>query len=145
MKETMKAKLEEYLGLMNELKGKVADEQTAARIMSEIARDLRMEQISKERGRSGGSNGLATPAQLRYLKKLNVQVTTGLTKQQASALIDAELERGAASEEETAEAVPSQKNQDEELGKYVHRAKERRPVPLRRGSEERVPESTVVL
>ena len=145
MDEKMKGKVDKYFDLLAEIKTKVQDELAAVRILSEIARDLRMEQISKERGRNGGSDGLATSAQLRYLKRLGVQVTPGLSKQQASALIDAELEKGAAEEEETAEAVSPQQDDGEEPSRYVYRVKEKGPVRVRRVSDERVPESTVVL
>ena len=145
MDEKMKAKLDEYVGLLGELKAKVQDEQTAARILSEIARDLRMEQISRERGRSPGSNGLATSAQLGYLKRLNVQVTPGLTKQQASALIDAELEKGTGDEDETVSAVSSHQDVEKELGKYVHRVEKARSLPFRKVTEESVPEYRVMV
>jgi len=102
----------------------VADEQTAARIVSEIARDLRMEQISRERGR--GDDGLATPAQLRYLKRLNVQVAPGLKKKQASALIDAELAKGNnGDEDETVAPVSSQQNDDARFREYVPRIEDK--------------------
>jgi hypothetical protein len=90
MKPNVEARLEGYLELLNEIKGKVGDEATAARILSELAKDVRMEQIREERQVHAEP---ATARQLQFMKKLGVEIEPGLTKAEASRLIDEELGR----------------------------------------------------
>ena len=71
---------------MNEIKAKVSDEASAVRILGEVAKDVRMEQMREEREVMNGEP--ATIKQLQYLKSLGVQIAPGLTKKQASRLID---------------------------------------------------------
>jgi len=86
MKASIQAKVDQYLELLQQLKSKVSDEGAAVRILNEVAKDVRMEQIREERE---GMNGEpATMKQLQYLKTLGMQVSPGLTKRQASRLID---------------------------------------------------------
>ena len=86
MRASMQERVDHYLELLEQLKGKVSDEGSAVRILSEISKDVRMEQIKEERE---GMNGEpATMKQLQYLKTLGIQVSPGLTKRQASRLID---------------------------------------------------------
>ena len=55
-------------------------------IVSEVAKDERMEQIKEDR------NGHpATAKQLPFLKGLGVEIPAGLSKKEASVLIDEEL------------------------------------------------------
>lgn len=86
MKANIQTKVESYLEILNEIKAKVSDEASAVRILGEVAKDVRMEQMREERE---GMNGEpATAKQLQYLKTLGVQVAPGVTKKQASRLID---------------------------------------------------------
>ena len=86
-----------YLDLLNEIKQQGVEESTAVRIVQEVARDRRSEQIREERRNGVASNGSvntgngepATDKQLGYLSTLGVKVPDGLTKKEASALIDA--------------------------------------------------------
>ena len=91
MKANMQAKLDEYLELLDEVKGKVQDDVTAGRILSEIAKDVRMEQIREERQNHAEP---ATEKQLRFMKKLRIDIPDGVTKAEASRLIDIETGRG---------------------------------------------------
>ena len=86
MKTNIQTKVDNYLEILNEIKAKVSDEGSAVRILSEVAKDVRMEQIREERESMNGEP--ATTKQLQYLKTLGVQVNPGLTKRQASRLID---------------------------------------------------------
>ena len=88
MKASIEAKLEHYLGLLNEIKGKVGDELFALRILGEIAKDERMEQIREERNNKAEP---ATTRQLQFMRKLGVEIEPGVTKTEASRLIDEEL------------------------------------------------------
>jgi hypothetical protein len=128
MKEQTQAKIEDYLELLKEIKEKVGDEATAARILSEIARDARMEEIKKERAKT--NDAPATPRQIAYLKRLNVPVTERLTKRQASALIDAELAQNGDGGDEGEDSLSSNHYSREDSDPYVRRVEERR-VPVR--------------
>ncbi len=86
MRTTTQEKLDHYLELLNQLKGKVSDEASAVRILGEIAKDERMDQMREDRESMNGEP--ATSKQLQYLKALGIQATPGLTKRQASKLID---------------------------------------------------------
>jgi len=82
-------KLESYLTLLEEIKEKTGDEETARVLLGEVAQDLRMEHMHEERNFSG--NVSATDNQIGYLRRLGVEIPEGLTKKQASKLIDATL------------------------------------------------------
>lgn len=86
MKASIQAKVERYLEVLNEIKGKVEDEGSAVRILSEIAKDERMDQMREDREMMNGEP--ASMRQLQYLKTLGIQIAPGLTKKQASKLID---------------------------------------------------------
>ena len=90
MKPNIQAKVEGYLELLGEIKGKVGDELIAARILSEVAKDARMDQIREERQNHPEP---ATIRQKQFLKRLGVDIQPGLTKAEASRLLDEELGR----------------------------------------------------
>ena len=125
MESNMQARVKGYLELLGAIRQSVDSEETAARILSEIARDLRAEQIQRERanGNGNGNSGskAATQRQLEYLRDLGVKVTPGITKQQASALITAEQSRS--DEEADEETVVSSSEEDDSAagGPYVER------------------------
>ncbi len=81
--------LEKYLDLLERIKTKVKDEQTAVIILTEISKDRRMEEMRQQKGGSK-NNGPATEKQLGYLKKLGIDLSQqpNLTRAEASALID---------------------------------------------------------
>jgi hypothetical protein len=87
----MMAKVETYLAILQEIRKKTGDDKLAQMILAEIAKDRRMEEMREERELRNGEP--ATSKQLEYLKKLGVQTTPGLTKKQASTLIDNALEK----------------------------------------------------
>ena len=94
---TLKEKVEEYLELLKAIKQKTGDERTALAILQEVNKDVRMDRISFERG-NGKDNGsprnhtrMATKRQLSFLSKLGVEVPEGLTREQASAMLDKKL------------------------------------------------------
>jgi len=89
MKTTVEARLEHYLDLLEEIKDKVGDELFALRILGEIAKDERMEQIREERN---NRTEPATTRQLQFMKRLGIEVPPGCTKAEASRLIDEELD-----------------------------------------------------
>ena len=81
--------LEKYLDLLERIKTKVKDEQTAVIILTEISKDRRMEEMKQQRGELR-SNGQASEKQLAYLKKLGIDLNQhpNVTRAEASALID---------------------------------------------------------
>jgi hypothetical protein len=97
MDEYTQTKLDEYLGLLEDIREKTDDERTAMAILQEISKDRRTEQIRMEREtrnnvRNGGRTGdLATDRQKSFLKKLGIEFAKDITKKQASFLIDHEL------------------------------------------------------
>ena len=92
--EIQQNSLSKYLDLYERVKARVGNEEVAVVLVQEIGKDGRVERM-----RSGASvkaytrldaNGdqPASRKQVGYLKVLNVKVPEGVTKQQASELID---------------------------------------------------------
>ena len=86
MNENIREKLTGYLELLSEIKQKTGDEKTAVALLQEILKDVRMEQIRQERNFNG--NAPATAKQVSYLRSFGVAIPDGLTRQQASRLIE---------------------------------------------------------
>lgn len=111
--EIIREKVEEYLKLFDDIRARTGDDRTAVTILQEVKKDLRMAQIRAERENSNGksnSNGndngvLASAAQIGYLKKLGVKIPIGLTKKQASSLIDEATAKGS---QQDSSAIPVQ-------------------------------------
>ena len=93
---TFREKMEEYLQLYEEIRRRTGDDRSALVILQEVNKDLRMAQIREERESSSGKgngNGNrkewpATAKQIEYLQRLDVPIPAGLTKKQASRLLD---------------------------------------------------------
>ena len=86
-----------YLDTLNRVREQVQDEETARAILQEIGKDGRVEKMRAGNGSVDGNNfggnssqgeQPATTKQLGYLRALNVEIPKGLTKQEASELID---------------------------------------------------------
>ena len=86
MKASIQSKVDHYLEILSDLKARTKDEALAGRILSEVAKDVRMEQIREEREMKNGE--AATTKQLQFLKRLGVDIQPGITKAEASRLID---------------------------------------------------------
>lgn len=91
MNQNIQAKLDKYLDLFEELKQKTGDEKTALTLLQEVSKDRRMEEIREERENKNSEP--ATARQLKFMKKLGIEVPPGITKKEASILIDEELGR----------------------------------------------------
>jgi len=89
--KSFEATAERYAALYDKIMAKVRDERVARTILSETAKDQRMQVIRDEREAQNGQP--ATTRQLEYLKTLGVKVKPGLTKKEASGLIDEALEK----------------------------------------------------
>jgi len=86
----MKERLEQYVELYENLKATVGDDHVVCEVLNQIGKDrrcaiMRGEQPLVETENDGVS---ATSKQIGYLKTLGVAIPKGLTKQQASELID---------------------------------------------------------
>lgn len=86
MDDDMETRLTQYLELLEKVKEKVSNEDTAARIVSEVAKDRRVEQMH----RNGSS---ATEKQKAFMDKLGIDYDEDVSKKKASNLIDQELGR----------------------------------------------------
>lgn len=87
MDENYISKAESYLNLYSVIKQKASgNEQAAVAVFHEIAKDIRVSEMKQERDQRNGD--LATKKQLAYLKKLGIKMIPGMTKKQASELID---------------------------------------------------------
>ncbi len=84
--EFVEKRFETYLGLYGGILGKVNSPEVALGILQECARDRRMQEIRQEKERGNGD--AATERQIAFLRDLGVEVEPGLTKRQASQLID---------------------------------------------------------
>jgi len=89
MDQNIQAKLDKYLDLFEELKQKTNDERTALTLLQEVSKDRRMEEMREEREAKNGEP--ATTKQMNYMKKLAINIPQGITKKEASKLIDGEL------------------------------------------------------
>ena len=88
MDEKIKKRLDHYVELLNEVKKHVSNEDTAASMVSEIAKDRRVEMMQK----NGNGNGSpATERQKQFMTKLGIDYPDSVTKKEASKLIDEEL------------------------------------------------------
>jgi len=75
---------ENYVDVYGEILARVHDKEVATAILSEVAKDRREAEFGKNM--SGAER--ATPNQLSYLGRLGVEVKDGLSKAEASKLID---------------------------------------------------------
>jgi len=86
MDESTKERLDDYLELLEKIKEKTQDERAGTVLLTEIAKDRRMQQIRQERNFSGTAP--ATEKQISFLKNLGAVIPEGLTRQRASRLIE---------------------------------------------------------
>jgi hypothetical protein len=82
-------RVDEYLELYGEIKQRVDDDITARAILTEVSKDRRMDEIRKEQEARNGEP--ATAKQLAFLKNLGVSFKKGITKREASELLDEAL------------------------------------------------------
>ena len=74
---------EKYMDAYSEILARVQDKDVALAILSEVAKDRRTAEIN---GKNGAEK--ATQSQLEYLEDLGGEVKSGLTKAEASRLIE---------------------------------------------------------
>lgn len=88
--EEIQMKVDFYADAFEKANAKLGNVELASLIVQQIGKDLRTAQIQGSSGNSGNSNGdvPATPKQLAYLERLGVPFEEGISKKQASELID---------------------------------------------------------
>jgi len=89
--DTIGKKVDEYLRLLGDIKKKTGDESVALVILQQVMKDVRGARIHEERSNKANGFQLSIPAtagQLAYLKKLGAETPEGLSKMEASDLID---------------------------------------------------------
>jgi len=91
MDQNIQAKLDKYLGLFEELKQRTNDERVALTLLQEVSKDRRMDEMREEK--EAKNNDPATEKQKNFMKKLGIDFPKTVTKREASALIDEELDR----------------------------------------------------
>lgn len=79
-------KIEEYIALYDAIHKHTKDVNMTIAILTEIRKDMRAAEMQQSRFSSTGAFP-ATEGQLSYLKKLGVESTDGITRQEASKLI----------------------------------------------------------
>jgi hypothetical protein len=89
MDESTKEKVADYLEVFNEIKKKTDDSTVAIALLSEICKDRRMQEIKEQK--EANNNESATERQKRFMKNLGIKIPQGVTKKEASMLIDEEL------------------------------------------------------
>ena len=82
----MKEQINAYIELLDEISQRVDNSVEAGAILQEICKDRRFASIQDENGQK---TNLPTDKQLKYLKRLGVEVSDDLMKKEASALIEA--------------------------------------------------------
>lgn len=91
MDQSIQGKLDKYLDLFEEVKKKTKDERVALTLLQEVSKDRRMEEIREEK--EAKNSEPATTKQLNFMRKLGIEAPPGVTKREASMLIDEELGR----------------------------------------------------
>ena len=86
---TIQQRIDGYLEVHERVKPVVKDAEIVAAVIEQIGKDARCARLVNGRA-NGNGNGEqnATEKQIGFLKKLNVAMPAGCTKQEASRLID---------------------------------------------------------
>jgi len=95
MDERIRQGLGLYVELFDEISEKADNDNVAVAIFQEMCKDRRVEQMKQERNGNGGQkkDELASEKQKNFMKKLNLEFPEGISKKEASILIDEELGR----------------------------------------------------
>lgn len=97
MKQEIEAKASEYIELLNYFETRVGSQEVAAHLVGQIGKDTRAAMISSERRNNLFVNGgrakgpPVTKDQINYMKDLGLVIPDGLTKKEASSMLDEAL------------------------------------------------------
>lgn len=92
MKADTQNKIEYYVELYDTISNKTGNDAITVVIFQEVIKDMRMKYIAKTNG-NGNGDALATEKQKEYLRKMGRTFDEGLTKKDASAMIDEEIKK----------------------------------------------------
>ena len=92
MDKDTKERLNAYIELLDEIKEKTDNEETAVALLHEICKDRRMTMIKQEK--SGGDDAVATEKQKKFMEQLGIKFPKDISKKEASVLIEEELNNG---------------------------------------------------
>jgi len=92
MDKDTKERLNAYLVLLDEIKEKTDNEETAVALLHEICKDRRMTAIKQEKGNSDDT--AATEKQKKFMEQLGIKFPKDISKKEASVLIEEELDNG---------------------------------------------------
>lgn len=90
MEKTEIERIESYVVLFNEIKRRTSNDEIAIAILAQIGKDSRLAKMQSRERRSEMRSGEqpATQKQRAFLERLGTKIPDGLTKAQASAMID---------------------------------------------------------
>lgn len=127
MDNDIQTDLDRYIGMLEEIQSRVKDPQMVVAVLQEVAMDRRMGEMNGRR--SVTSDGAATEKQIEYLRKLGVNVNElqGLTRMQASALIDEAVARSKSMKQGNGHYAGSANRGMEELNVPVVKVNARMP------------------
>jgi len=91
MDEITRQKMSDYLELFDAIKTRISSEQIAVAVLQEIAKDVRRDRRAEEH--DTGKSEPATEKQKQFMKKLGIKFPAGVTKQEASLMIDEKREQ----------------------------------------------------
>ena len=86
MKIDVQTKINEYALLIEQIRNRLGDDADTLAVLQEIGKDIRANNIQQTK--SYNSDYPATENQIAYLKRLGSKIPEGLTKRQASKMID---------------------------------------------------------
>ena len=89
METNFEDKVDSYIELYDSIREKCESDSAAIAIFQEAGKDRRSEQIREER--ENKNHEPATDKQKRFMKSLGIDFPVGVTKKEASALLDQEL------------------------------------------------------
>ena len=94
MKADTQNKIDYYVELYDTISNKTGNDAITVVIFQEVIKDMRMKYIAKTNGNgNGNADALATEKQKEYLRKMGRAFDEGLTKKDASAMIDEEIKK----------------------------------------------------
>ncbi len=88
MENEIQAKIDWYVDVLRDAKGKVRDEHVASVIMNAVGEDVRVGVVKAPAVDNSGNGLVATEKQRAFLERLSVTIPPGCSKEKASELID---------------------------------------------------------
>jgi hypothetical protein len=84
----VQTKISEYFDLIEAISEQIDNPEIAMVVLQELRKDMRTEEMRQSRDHAPTGNFPATENQIAYMARLGINAPEGVTKQQASELID---------------------------------------------------------